>query len=233
MSVTVYWSCLEEEGDRAKPPESLAKIFYKKNLHDSSDPLLRINQCPFFNKTILNTFSLKSIYDYSFKIIDDSVFSENFDQNFFEKHVGVRSIEKKFFSFSQKYVFFTEEKSLIANLSQFPFLEDNNITERCIVLGGKIDIGKYFRETDMAFFLKEKFNEFVIKNDEIFAYVTFETNEKINFKRFDCSPKLSNYLLKSKKSNKNKKAFYTDVDSFYNNFLYKKNIIKEIKQNLV
>jgi hypothetical protein len=234
MSINVYWTCIENQGARAKEPESVAKIFYEKNFYDSNDSLLSINKCPFFNESIENIFALRSIYDYSFNIKkDNSVYSNFYDQKFFDDHVICRSVEKKFFSFIQSYIFFTDEPSLLATISQPPIYEDNNISERCIVIGGNLNIGKYFRNTEFSFILKNNFDEFVIKENEIFSYLKFHTKEKINFKRFFPSLKIKEYLNMVRVSNEYKKNIYTKTNTFYNNFKYKKIILKEIKENLV
>lgn len=233
MSINVYWACIEEQGSRAIEPENVSKIFYQKKWHDSNSDLLSINKCPFFNESIENIFALRSIYDYSFKIEKDKTISTPFyNETFFNNHVLVRSMENKFFSFNHSYVFFTDEDSLLTSVSQPPIYEDNNISERCIVIGGNLDIGKYFRNTDFTFLLKNKYNEFLIENNEIFSYVKFHTNKKINFKRFFPSPKIMEYLSKTKKNSLYRKENYIKTNFFYNNFTYKKIILKEIEDNL-
>jgi hypothetical protein len=234
MSVNVYWSCIEEQGARASQPENISKIFYQKEWHDSNNDLLSINKCPFFNESIENIFALRSIYDYSFKIEKDKTISTPFyNETFFKNHVLVRSMENKFFSFNHSYVFFTDKPSLLASVSQPPIYEDNNISERCIVIGGNIDIGKYFRNTDFTFLLKNKYDEFLIENNEIFSYIKFHTKEKINFKQFFPSVNILELLSKTKKNSLYRKENYVKTKFFYNNFTYKKIILKEIKKNLI
>jgi hypothetical protein len=154
------------------------------------------------------------------------------DQNFYDKHIIVRSLENKMFSFLQRYVFFTEENSLITKVSQFPFLEDNDITKKCILIGGELDIGKYFRSIEFPFYLKNDTDEFKISEGEIFSYISFNTKEKINFKRFFWSKKIKEYEEIAIKNLSYKNKFYTNTSQFYKNFRYKKTILKEIKNNL-
>jgi hypothetical protein len=234
MSINVYWTILEDEWMSAKKPESLAKNFYERRLHESHG-LRSFQKCPFTVDHLLNRFCLFSLYDYSFKINTETkeVNSQLYDQDFFENHVVIRSAEQKLFSFTQKYVFFTEEKSLPASFPEFPYLENNNITQRCMPFVGTIDIGRYFRAIDFAFFLKEPYNEFIIEQDEIFGYVKFHTDKKINLKQFYPSDSFKSYAKDVKSVTSGKNGKFSSTDFFYNNFKLKNKIIKDIKNNLL
>jgi len=129
-------------------------------------------------------------------------------------------------------VFFTDEKSLKMTVGQFPFLEDNNITRRCAILPGAFDIGKWFRPIDFSFYLKNDYDEFKISEDEVYSYITFHTDESINFKQFYPSPTVKQLLsdiLLSKKYMVGKKS----MENFYSMFKTKSMILKEIKKNLI
>jgi hypothetical protein len=231
MSITVYWACSEEEWMRAKEPEPIYKKF-AKNVEDKNTT---IELCPSIKEYMKNTFSLKSIYEYSFEIIDNenSVSSSLYDQDFFNNHVVVRSKKEKLFSFSQSFIFFTEEKSLKMSAGVLPFLEDNQITNRCITIPGIFDIGKWFRLTDFAFYLKNDYNRFEIKEEDVFQYIKFHTEEKIIFKQFHVNEKIMKYakeVVKAKNYRINKSR---QLQSYYSMFNHKKEIIKEIKNNLI
>ena len=62
MTITVYWASLEREWMLAKEPESVAKLFYEKDLHDPTNNNAQLNYCPSFNKNLKNlkTFLLAS-----------------------------------------------------------------------------------------------------------------------------------------------------------------------------
>jgi len=231
MAITVYWSCAEEEWLRAKSPEPVYQNFIK-NLKDKNT---QIEMCPAVKDYAKNTFSMESIYDYDFEIDDKSknVFSKLYDQKFFDQHVLIRSINDKFFSFSQKYVFFTEEKTLKMSANIFPYLEDNNITKKCITIPGTLDIGKWFRVMDFAFYLKKDYNKFEIKQNEIYQYIVFDTNEKIIFKQFICNDKINKYLLDIVQAKAFKKIKNIKLEEYYLMLKHKKYIIREIKNNLI
>ena len=231
MSIIVYWACTEEEWLRAKEPEPIYKKFLK-NLEDKSTT---IELCPSIKDYMKNTFSLKSLYEYHFKTIDneDGVFSDLYDQKFFNKHVIVRSAKEKLFSFSQKFIFFTEENSLKMSAAMFPFLEDNEITNRCIPIPGTFDIGRWFRPIEFAFYLKNSYNRFEIKEEDIFQYIKFYTEEKIIFKQFYVNEKIIKYAGDGSKAKDYRINKARQLQNYYSMLKHKKNIIKEIKNNLI
>lgn len=230
MSITIYWSCTEEEWLRAKEPT----LIYKKFIKNVKDEKTQIQSCPSVKDYMQNLHSLQSIYNYSFQLSKNNTTSSNlYDQEFFNNHVTVRSEIDRLFSFRQSFVFFTEEKSLKMSCGIFPFLENNNITKNCITIPGKLDIGRWFRQLDFAFYLKNEDNIFKIEEDEIFQYIHFETKEKIIFKQYRTTEKIKKYLFdieKSKDSRINKNRF---LESYYSMFNHKKLIIEEIKRNLI
>ena len=231
MSITVYWACLEEEWLRAKGPEPI----YKKFLKNIEDKDTTIELCPSIKEYMKNIFSLKSIYEYYFEIInnENKVSSNLYDQKFFNKHVIVRSEKEKLFSFSQQFVFFTEENSLKMSAGMLPFLEDNEITKRCMPIPGIFDIGRWFRPTEFAFYLKNSYNRFEIKEEDIFQYIKFYTEEKIIFKQFYVNEKIMKYAGEGAKAKDYRINKSRQLQSYYLMLKHKKNIIKEIKNNLI
>lgn len=231
MSITIYWACNEDEWLRAEEPNSVYKNFIK-NIKDKNT---QAEFCPAVKDYTKNTFSIKSLYDYSFEILKDTgqIVSKMHDQEFFNKHVTVRSNIDKLFSFSQSYVFFTEKKSLKMSASVFPYLEDNNITKTCIPVPGIFDIGKWFRVTEFGFYLRDNINEFKISQDEIYQYIKFQTNNKIIFKQFIINEKIKKYLLDVNVSKNYRKIKNRSLQEYYLMLKHKKYIIDEIKNNLI
>ena len=235
MAITVYWACVEDEWIKASEPERVAQRFYSRGIKsDSSKSLIAINHCPVFNESLKNTYAIKSIYDYSFKIENGECFTEIYDQKFFDEHVTVRSIEKKFFSFQVSYIFFTEENDLEISAYQHPVFEENEITKRCMIIPGGFNIGKYFRSLEMAFILKKDFDEFIVNDEDVLYYLKFHTKEQINFKQFRMDDDLLKMTKDVRKINwriLNKP--YTTIEQFYDKFKGKKYILNKIKENLL
>jgi hypothetical protein len=231
MTINVYWACAEDQWLMAKAPESVASLFYEKQYYEKTNPDMQMNGCPAFRNHLDNVFTMRSIYDYEFYIKDSKLHSNYYNQEFFNKHVLMRSAEKKCFSFLQSYAFFTDSPSLEATIGELPFMEDNNITKRCIPIAGKYDIGKWFRTTEFAFFLKNDFDSFKIERDEIFSYIRFHTDEKINFIQFRWTDKLEEY--KNDCFYINFFKYIKTLENYYRNFRHKKLILKEIKNNIL
>lgn len=231
VSVNVYWSFIDQEWMRVVKPESVRKSFYEKRFHEES-PHTSYHKCPFVFDHLENIYSLHSPYDYSFKIEGSEISTSLYSQEFFNRHVVVRSVKNKLFSFYLPFVFFTEEKSLEMNL-RYPYMENNNITQRCSTFEGTIDIGKYFRNLDFTFFIKDPFEEFIINQGEIFEYVKFNTKEKIIFKKFIPTDKIKMYLDSVSDAKNNQKFSFRSPSFYYDKFSIKKAVLKEIKNNLV
>jgi len=232
MSINVYWACVEKEWVKAEKPEKVSDRFYNLGFGhvDASDPG-GINHCPVFNQTLNNVFAVKSIYDYSFKVKDNNVYSNMHDQEFFQEHVRIRQLEKKFFSFDVRYIFFTDEDSLEMTAYEYPVFEQNEITKRCMMFQGKFDIGKWFRNTEFAFYLKKDYDEFKINRDEIYSYIRFHTDEKIVFKQFRFNDKLESYVKDGFALTYG--HYLKQLSEFYERFKNKKAILQEIKKNLI
>ena len=235
MAVTVYWACLEKEWIKANEPEKVIARFHKRGIkHEDINDLNAINQCPVFNSSLKNIYAIKSIYDYSFNIVENGCTSSYYDQDFFNNHVVVRSLEKKFFSFFVQYIFFTEEDDLEMSAYQYPIFEENKITERCIMIPGKFNIGKYFRNLEFPFILKKDFNEFIVNQEDVMYYLQFHTNKNIKFKQFIMNEDLLKIMSDVRKVNHFSKNIKTNsIDIFYNKFKGKKYILNKIKENLL
>jgi hypothetical protein len=233
--VDVYWACTEKEGLRATEPTSILKKYYSTHKTDNNSEYLRQNSCPAFNSAMKNMYGLHSIYDYSFKLMDKkTVGSPMYDDDFFNDHVIVRSLEEKFFSFIQSYIFFSEEPLLMRSYI-YPFLENNEVAKRTYSIPGEFDIGQWFRELEFNFYLKDEYDEFVIKDNEIYTYIQFMTNEKINLKRFYISDKMRSYIydLQQTRFNKVQNSSLSFFYNFFNNSGIKKLLLEEIKNNII
>lgn len=231
MGINVYWAYAEPNWQLAEEPESVSSIFYAKKLWDPSDMKTQVAYCPAVKTPFENLFALKSIYDYEFEVTPTDVRTKMYDQAFFDKHVTIRSIEKRFFSFTQSYMFFTDEPSLEVTFGITPYLEDNNIAQRCMQIPGQINIAKWFRAIDMPFYLRKDYNSFKIERGEIFNYVKFHTSEKINFKQFRFNSELGHLMEEGFSLNFNR--YMRTLENYYRMFKSKKFILKEINKNLV
>lgn len=233
MAINVYWASTENEWMRAKEPEPVSKLFYNKKIADTNNPNINLNYCPGFNQNLKNLYAVRSIYDYSITIQDSIPFSKFYDQKFYDDHVLIRSIDKKIISFRNGLIFFSDSDSLEMTAYEYPLFEQNEITKRCIPISGMFDIGKWFRPLEFPFLLKENFDTFVVNYDDILYYLRFHTKEKIIFKQFFMTERLSHMKDSSINITLNKTKFFKGFDNIYNKMKLKPLILKEIKANLL
>lgn len=228
MSINVYWSCIEDEWLRAVPPVPVYNNIIDQGLFADTG----VYRCPAFTNSLKNTFCLQSIYDYTFEVSEDAIRSDDYDQNFFDRHVLVRSMKDRVFSFQQYFTFFTDEDSLSMTGNLQPFLELNDINNRCLVVPGTFDIGKWFRNVEFSFHLKSTFSQFKITEGETYSYVKFHTDKKVNLIQYRHSEKLAS-ILKAQMYVRNNTARLRNLVAFYKMFKTKKIILEEIKKNIV
>jgi hypothetical protein len=234
--MNVYWACLDDSWLRSETPESVSSLYFKSERYDAKNKNLNVKYCPAFKDNLKNLFAIRSIHDYSFSIINNEVVSEMEDQEFFDKHVFIRSIDKKSFSFMTNYLFFTDEKSLEMTAYEYPFFEENNITDACIPIPGKFDIGKWLRPIEFPFYLKNNVNNFKVEHKEIMFYLRFHTNEKINFKQFRSTELIKSFLqenISSRDGLAKGLSRSNTMEPFYKIMKTKRLILKEIKENLI
>jgi hypothetical protein len=234
MSITVYWSLLDDPWLRATKPKPVFKNFFQDHIENSSnDSFERMFKCPAVSSYIKNLYAISSLYDYTVKINEDnSVVSDQYTQNFFDKHIIIRDAKLKFISFTQPYIFFTEEKSLEMTWQITPYLEKESSINYFSV-PGKFDIGKWFRPMDFSFIMKESESVFSIKENQAYSYINFNTDEKIIFKKFAPTEKIYLYSNACIRSNSGRRVGGRSMIEYYKTFSIKPKIIKEIKKNLI
>jgi len=234
--ITIYWGVNTNEspeGIRAEAPISILQKMSQERITKDPAKIVRYNRCPAFVDELINVYGMKPFYDYTLKFGENGVSSPDFDQEFFDKHVFIRSLEGNLFDFTDRFYFFTEEPSLEMSLLP-PYLEDNSIINSTIMIPGKIDIGKYFRALAFAFHMKQNCNELIFSRKEIYFYIRFHTNKKLQFKQFLWTPEIDQ-MDDLMMSAKNHKYDLMKLDYYYNifeRFNFKKKILKNIKKNL-
>lgn len=232
MTINVYWSCIEKEWLRAPAPEPLLPYFYKSSFFDKTDSGLDMRSCSGFNSHMNNVFIMRSLYSYEFSVSDTGAYSKDYDQEFFTRHVGIKSLNKRLFSFTQGYTFFTDVDSLEVTVSEHPYLEDNEFTKRCLILPGNINIAKWYRNLDTMFYLKKDYDSFKILEGDAYGYLRFHTEEKINLIQFRQTDLLNQYMFDSINSKAYKRKTYS-FDKYHSIFKTKKLILNEIKNNIL
>ena len=166
----------------------------------------QIKNCPAFRHHFKNTFSFKSLYDYSFSINreNETTHSNDYDQDFFDHIFITRDIRSGLVSIKLNYLHIIPEEPV--EVSQIhPTLGKGELAKHSNIVPGTFNPYHHPRPIESAFWLsKDKYN--IKQNDDLF-YLKFHTNKKINLKRI--------HLDK-------------DIIRLMTNFSYKRNYTKSI-----
>ena len=185
----IYWAyCDNEFQVRAEEPVPIFQNYFKGK--DVVENGLHYIRCPAFKDLFKNTFGLKSLFDYDLHF-GDAVTSSMFDQNFYDKMVTVRNKKSNLVSLQFKYILIAEDDSL--DMEILPsMMENNSFNATSILIPGVMDVGKYLRVQECAFHCRE--GKMAIKEDDIYAYIKFNTNENIKFQRFLWTDEIQNTI---------------------------------------
>ena len=173
----VYWGYRDQHQIRVEEPVSVFRDYFAGTNAAEHDYV----RCPSLRKSLHNSFGLKSLFDYDLNFEGDSVTSSKHDQNFYDTLVKIRNKRIRLASLAFNYLFIAEDESLEMEY-QPAFLANNAFTKSAILIPGTVDIGKYIRNLDCAFHSRD--NQMSIDEGDIYAYVKFNTDKEIEFKRF-------------------------------------------------
>ncbi len=194
-------------------------------------------RCPAFLDKMENVFSVSSLFDFNVSVKDSQIFTEGkngHDQDFFNNCVTTHSPEDKLYGLKQNAIFIAESDSLEMS-QEHPFLADTDWTRDVYTVPGKLDIGKYFRMLECAWFIRKGVKKLSLNEGDPFYYARFHTQKTIKLVPFYWSPAFENLVMNMRSlgpdTHKWKPLkFYYDVVKKKN---IKKLIMKEIKNNLM
>lgn len=130
------------------------------------------------------------------------------------------------------WIFFCEDTMHME--SMHPFMHETSASKYGYYVPGGFDISQWFRPLEYAFQMYPNCNKFKINQDEPMLYVRFNTNERIQFKKFQMNEELFNYSiscvrLKDFWHQRNLKKLY----EMFNASKIKKSILSQIKNNIM
>lgn len=242
--ITVYWGTptyplLMPNIDHAiNDLNDLVKDMSKEKPGLSSD----IKQCPAAVNHLKNTFRVKFNGNYDFAWTDEGPVSSQKSAEVTDKFLKVRDQKAGLFSLSTlSTVFFTEEPSLLMEVKNAIYAR-NDFRKYATFLEGVYDVGKWYRQTDLAFYLREKNQIVNIEYGDPVFYVKFLTDYKVRLKKYHFSENLlsmlsniysnrsllSDNMAKSSIKDKLQKYYWAFAETKYKTF-----ILKEIKNNLM
>lgn len=237
----VYWTAYTES-DTISPFKFKDPYPVLKRVNEMAEGLPLIENyklCPAFRDVHKNTFELQFPCEYKLTITRENngtrLETTDYDQEYFDEMLYFRSPGHNLFSYNVRYMFFAETDLNVSMIH--PYFFDSDFSSKTMLVSGKFNVGKWFRPLDCAFIIKKGVDNLILEEDTPFAYVDFDTEEEIVFKRFyrsDEIKKIQRQLLgirqhRVKKTITPLRYFY---DIFYN-LRIKKLILQEIKHNLM
>lgn len=163
---------------------------YAKKLNNETG----VFKCPAINDYYKNTFAIPCPVDYKIQLTDSGIFSEDYDQIFFDETIRVRSVNEKFFSFKlPKIWFFADTDSLYAE-SLSPTLSPKLIPN-ALYIQGTYDIANHFRKMELAIAIRNNLDvELEFNRGDHLYYLKFLTDKKIKLRRFYFTPEILEFI---------------------------------------
>jgi hypothetical protein len=190
--------------------------------------------CPAYLDHNHNLFALRFPIDYNLSITEQGYTTTTLDQEFFNNFVMIRDPKQKLISFAVRYVFFAEQSCPIS--LQQPYMEDNDLANCAISVPGSFNAGLWFRTTDYAVMLKQSCNQLAIKRGDVYNYLRVDTDEPVEFVRFDYTEELDRLqrdILQAKRFLGFKSPRLGYYYSLFKQSQYRKKIIDLIQANVL
>lgn len=147
--------------------------------------------CPAFSNFAKNTFILKNPIESHFKIINNQLISQG--SNFIQSHINrpPSMIDRVLLEYGLQWLFFSEEDLEITLTS--PYIDVPEHTKYATLIPGRFNISKWFRTINLEYNLLPGMDEIKIQKNENLAFISFNTDKKIQFKRFENNFKIESY----------------------------------------
>jgi len=234
---TVYWApwghpsseLAERFISYSDPVNVLQDLQLLNNKNNKQDNFLN---CPAFVNQYKNTFMFKSPTFADIEIRGNEIVGHNGTTN---KHLITKQpslINSHTIKVYANWIFFCEEELHME--SMHPFMHRTTASNHGYYVPGGFDISQWFRPLEYAFQLFPDETKFKINQDEPMIYVRFNTTDRIQLKKFRLSQELFDHSiscvrLKDFWHQRNLKKLY----EMFNQSRIKKNILKEIKNNIM
>lgn len=236
----VYWSPMPFDNQEIpfvayQEPVKMIDIVTKEkiSLAGEDNKGARYKACPAFQDTWKNVYGLRFPYDYSLKVTEDNFFSSNYDQQFFDHFVSVRSMTSRIFSF-RLYILFVSEKPLKLSLIG-PHFEDNSFANSVRVVPGEFDIGKWVRSVECGFIIKDGVTQINLVQGDIYEYIKFHCDDEVELKKFVADTSIDE-LVKGNLTYGKYKRLPSQLGYYYNAYQASqqhKKLIRHIQNNLL
>lgn len=239
-SIKVYWAPVHHGINN--PPRDYNMFYYdiesllvylNKNKALTDDKKNTFLRCPSFIGLHKNTFILENPFKTHIKIENNQIIPQvesplsfNFDH---EPSIFANPLVV----YDMKWIFFTEEESLEMSLTS-PYFSSAPHLNYASVVPGRFDIGQWFRHIALEYNIWNNGNELKLEKNEPIAYVSFNTDKKVELIRFKMSLDLKTYSQSS--ANSSKWEPNIPLVKRYERFKrtrMKDLVLKEIKENIL
>ena len=191
---TVYWApWIVQEDDihnwnmMYMEPEKLLNSVVKHIPTLQGERMKASLRCPAFTYLSKNTFYVRNP-------IETELTTDNGQINYISKNWNATSFGKEGSAdtiiFGNYFIFFCEEDLEI--LLTAPHFSETEYTKHGLLVPGKFNISKWFRPVTLEMLLIKNKNYFKMAENEIMAYFTFLTDDKVELKRFNLNKTLKN-----------------------------------------
>lgn len=227
----VYWAPLDNK------EMNLTLAYYEPSRLANNIPVdLRDSgyyKCPAFMETVKNTFALKSPISLDIDFNPSKQLASAGNENLFNLKARIDdATDHRIVQFGFNYLFFAEKPLRMTQMH--PYLHHNTFTDNGNTLLGEFDVGRWLRPLQASFIINPKIKDYSyrIKRGDIYSYIRFNTDEKIELVNFDVTPKIeeiADSCLQMKQSG-HKSSF--SLDFCYKSFImYKRNkaLMREIE----
>ena len=235
-TIEIYWSPFFERGlvDWSMLYQGKISTLYdemRSEMNHDAEPLGNLFYCPAFKNLTPNVAVLKNIMKSQFKIENDNlvpVLRSSISSQIPRKPSmdGRHHLE-----FGLGWIFFSEDDVEISMTS--PYFDTPNHMKYGNVVPGKFNISSWFRKITPEFVLKKGVNEFEIGEEDI-VYLTFNTQKKLKFTRFEMTDTLRSYARACSSSTEWEQ--WSELETRYERFNKSempKLVLNEIRKNLI
>jgi hypothetical protein len=211
--VVVYWSPAVIGWEMLyTEPKSIYSNIRSKAKYNSVEKNSNMFACPASNDVLQNVYAIKSNLDDCYEL--PIQFLEELEQQQTINFPVMLPMNRNKISFisqrksilegywdieyNLKWVFFADEPLKMKVTS--PYFPHSAPTPGAFVSAGQMDIGQWFRNINLNYFVPKTATSMEFKVDDSLLYLEFMTDKKIVFKRFQTTPLLNEMLLECHES---------------------------------
>ena len=202
----VYWTAVNSFRTEESKDHSLQFINYFEPMKTSEllnlfevnnvEPGQNLKYCPSIRKRVHNSYELRFPFDYELKFKENGdVYSDMYDQKFFNDVVRVRMAKERLISLNLFY-WFIPEKSLEMQTTG-SYLSDNEFVNKTIAMPGEFNIYNWVRNIEFSFYMKKGYDEVRMNKGDAYLNVKFLTDEPIELVKFYPSDEIINLMQKN------------------------------------